>query len=146
MKTHEGTDDRILDAAMELFSDLGYAGTTTRAIAARAGVNEVTLFRNFGSKRNLFVAAIRRETDVSGELEEFPFEISRDLEEDLTTIGLRITEAMTSRAPLIRIMMTEASRDHMVWDSISETPPGHPQEDHHPLPERTGGGHHPVRP
>jgi len=43
-----------LKAAFELFAEKGYEGTTTRSIAKRAGVNEVTLFRNFGSKEALF--------------------------------------------------------------------------------------------
>lgn len=47
-----GTDTRtrILDAAADLFAMHGYVGTTTRAIADAAAVNEVTLFRRFDSK------------------------------------------------------------------------------------------------
>jgi len=43
-----------MQAASDLFANKGYAGTTTRSIAETAGVNEVTLFRHFGSKENLF--------------------------------------------------------------------------------------------
>jgi AcrR family transcriptional regulator len=50
------TEKRIIDAAAELFGECGYANTTTRAIAERAGVNEVTLFRKFGSKRGILAA------------------------------------------------------------------------------------------
>lgn len=50
------TADRILDAAGELFATHGYASTTTRAIAERAGVNEVTLFRRFGNKLGVLEA------------------------------------------------------------------------------------------
>jgi len=50
------TEKRIIDAAAELFGERGYANTTTRAIAERAGVNEVTLFRKFGSKRGILEA------------------------------------------------------------------------------------------
>jgi len=46
--------DKITKAAVELFSQEGYKGTTTREIAARAGVNESTLFRIFESKDKLF--------------------------------------------------------------------------------------------
>ncbi len=48
-----GSKKRIEEAAVNLFADMGYARTTTSAIAKRAGVNEVTLFRIFGSKREL---------------------------------------------------------------------------------------------
>jgi AcrR family transcriptional regulator len=44
------TTEKILDAAAQLFAERGYAATTTRAIAERAGVNEVTIFRRFENK------------------------------------------------------------------------------------------------
>lgn len=47
------TTDRILRATTELMAERGYTATTTSAIAKRAGVNEVTLFRQFGSKKGL---------------------------------------------------------------------------------------------
>ena len=49
---------RILTAAAELFSQHGFRGATTRLIARRAGVNEVTIFRSFGSKERLIAEAI----------------------------------------------------------------------------------------
>ena len=47
----------ILDAARSTFAEKGYARTTTREIASRAGVAEVLLFRRFGSKAKLFAEA-----------------------------------------------------------------------------------------
>jgi AcrR family transcriptional regulator len=52
----EETRSRILTAARELFERKGTRGTTTREVAERAGVNEATLFRHFGSKSALLVA------------------------------------------------------------------------------------------
>lgn len=46
--------DRILEASLELFSARGYSAVTTKAIAEAAKVNEVTVFRLFGSKDRLF--------------------------------------------------------------------------------------------
>jgi AcrR family transcriptional regulator len=51
--------NRILKAAGELYAETGFRGTTTRQIAQLAGVNEVTLFRHFGSKTALLHEAIR---------------------------------------------------------------------------------------
>lgn len=48
----------ILAAARESFAEKGYARSTTRDIAARADVAETLLFRNFGSKANLFGEAV----------------------------------------------------------------------------------------
>lgn len=55
-------EETILAAAADLFGERGYQGTTTAAIAERAGVNEVTLFRRFGSKQGLLAALARQWT------------------------------------------------------------------------------------
>lgn len=52
------THARILEAAIEQFRVSGFKGAGTRAIAERAGVNEVTLFRHFGSKLALLREAV----------------------------------------------------------------------------------------
>ena len=49
---------RLLRAAREVFAELGYAGATTKQIAARAEVGEVLLFRHFASKSGLFDEAV----------------------------------------------------------------------------------------
>ena len=46
-----------MKVALKLFSEKGYYPTTTKEIASVAGFNELTLFRHFGSKGNLFQAA-----------------------------------------------------------------------------------------
>lgn len=48
----------ILDAARDLFASKGYAGTSSREIADRAGVYEPSIYRRFGSKAGLFEAAV----------------------------------------------------------------------------------------
>jgi len=53
------TRDQLLDAAARVFGEHGFRGATTRLIAEAAGVNEVTLFRLFGSKDALLGEAIR---------------------------------------------------------------------------------------
>src|SRR3954470_20442791 len=48
----------ILAAAERLFSQKGFSGTTTKALAETAGVHEAILFRYFKSKRELYRAAV----------------------------------------------------------------------------------------
>lgn len=48
----------LLDAARKLFARRDYRATTTREIAAAAGVTEYLLFRHFGSKAGLFREAL----------------------------------------------------------------------------------------
>lgn len=59
------TSEKILDAAAGLFAERGYAATTTRSIAERAGVNEVTLFRRFDNKLGVLRALGQRFADAS---------------------------------------------------------------------------------
>jgi AcrR family transcriptional regulator len=50
--------DKLLEAAARVFAESGFRGATTRRIAEVAGVNEVTLFRLFGSKSQLLTEAM----------------------------------------------------------------------------------------
>lgn len=52
------TRQRLIYTALELFAAQGVTATTTKQIAESAGVNEVTLFRHFGSKHGLLLAVI----------------------------------------------------------------------------------------
>lgn len=122
MEPTPDTNTRILDAALRLFYQNGYDGTTTRGIAEGAGVNEVTLFRNFGSKEKIFLAVIERETDVVADIEEFGLRPSGNVEDDLAKAGERIHHEMVSRSKLVKIAMVEASKDPRVWDSIGHVP------------------------
>jgi AcrR family transcriptional regulator len=52
------TRQRLIQAALELFTAQGVSATTTRQISEKAEVNEVTLFRNFGNKHGLLLAVL----------------------------------------------------------------------------------------
>ncbi len=49
----EATRQRLLRAALDLFTTVGFRGTTTPAIASRASVAEGTIYRHFNSKEHL---------------------------------------------------------------------------------------------
>ncbi|MEL6439473.1 MAG: TetR/AcrR family transcriptional regulator [Cyanobacteria bacterium J06621_8] len=58
----KSTKARLIEAALDLFAERGVTETTTKAVAERAQVNEVTLFRNFGNKYRLLLAVIEDST------------------------------------------------------------------------------------
>ncbi|MBO0680702.1 TetR family transcriptional regulator [Mycolicibacterium sp. S2-37] len=71
------TRDRILASARELFARNGIDKTSIRSIAAGAGVDAALVHHYFGTKKQLFVAAIRAPIDpmdVIGPLREVPVE------------------------------------------------------------------------
>ena len=62
---------RILAAAARVYAQYGFRGATTRLIANEAGVNEVTLFRTFGSKGAL-LEAVLEENDNCDDVNPLP--------------------------------------------------------------------------
>jgi len=60
-KIQRGIEERILAAAADLFSRGGYRGVSTREIASSAGVNEVTIYRHYPSKRHLYLTVLAEE-------------------------------------------------------------------------------------
>ena len=103
------TEDRILDATIELLDKVGWKGATTKRIAAEAGVNEVTLFRKFKSKELLLKAAKKRSANKFLEELELLFTIddNGDIRTYLTTIWQNASEMINKRINLIRISMEE---------------------------------------
>ena len=55
----------VLDAARELFAELGFERTTMRAVAARAGVDPALIYHYFGDKDGLLFAALQPPVDAA---------------------------------------------------------------------------------
>ena len=56
----EAADEAILEATVALYGDLGFAGLSMDAVAARAGVSKATIYRRYPSKVDLVMAAAVR--------------------------------------------------------------------------------------
>jgi len=54
---------QLLETALDVFSRHGYEGTTTKEIAAAAGVTEAVIFRHFPSKQVLYTAVLEHKRD-----------------------------------------------------------------------------------
>ena len=65
----EARPGELLDAALELFVEKGFAATRSEEVAARAGVSKGTLFLYFPSKEELFKAVVRE--NISGRFKEW---------------------------------------------------------------------------
>lgn len=61
--TAEERRESILDAATELFAEVGYLRGKTSAVARKIGVSEPVVFQNFGTKATLFAAVVDRAAD-----------------------------------------------------------------------------------
>ncbi len=110
MSATRDTADRILDAASELFAATGYSATTTRAIAERAGVNEVTLFRRFENKAGVLRAIAQRFADMQAGHAAAAAPDSESVRETLLRLArMEITGAMQGGGLAIRLAFDATS-------------------------------------
>jgi AcrR family transcriptional regulator len=59
-QTAEERREEVLAAAAQEFARAGFHGASTDVIARRAGISQPYLFRLFGSKKELYIASVRR--------------------------------------------------------------------------------------
>lgn len=116
------TAQRIIQAAARVFSEQGYSGATTRAIAATAGVNEVTLFRHFGSKKNLMLAVINQRSVLPSIGTALTGQLTGDYRQDLLRIGTRFLALTSERRNEILMTLFEAQRLPEIRDTIAQVP------------------------
>jgi AcrR family transcriptional regulator len=109
--------DQLLEAAVQVYAESGYHGATTRRIAAAAGVNEITLFRHFGSKDVLLREALARcHAEGMVPLPETP----HDPLQELTDWSRSHLLHLHQRAALIRTCLGEfAERPDLVSPEIN---------------------------
>lgn len=113
MKEYSGTDEKIIKATFELLQEEGFAKATTKKIAAKAGVNEVTIFRNFTNKKNLVEATKEYYLQILiNKLEEiFEFEEDDGIEEYLKISFFGILNLSEEDLSILRVAMEEVRQD-----------------------------------
>ena len=99
--------EKILRAAVTVFSEVGFRGATTRRIAQEAGVNEITLFRHFGSKDKLLHEAISRQ-DLAPQWPALP-EVPKRPRAELLAWAREHYDHMTQMRSLMCTCMAEMS-------------------------------------
>ncbi|GII92173.1 TetR/AcrR family transcriptional regulator [Sinosporangium siamense] len=80
-RDRDATRRRILDAAIRLFSELGYDQVTMRLLAAEAEANVALINRYFGSKRELFAEVLEQQGKFPGMLDKAHDDLPRHLAE-----------------------------------------------------------------
>jgi AcrR family transcriptional regulator len=107
----EATRQRLLRAALELYTTVGFRATTTPAIAARAGVAEGTIYRHFSGKEHLlnevfrgaqrWGATVVRETEGEGA----PIRLHR--------IARALLDTAARDAALTRMLLRHRDEQHL---------------------------------
>ncbi len=109
MSENQSTSEKLLLAAIALMAEKGYDSTTTKEIAAAAGVNEVTLFRHFGTKQRLLEAAFQRYHYADEMTRLFAEELTYELHADLLKISHAYHRIMNRNRQLIHIAIKGGS-------------------------------------
>lgn len=102
----EGTQRKILDAALAEFAERGPTGTTIERIAALAGVNKERIYHYFGNREALFARVVR---DESVRLTDNVL-FDPDVDDPTGTYAGRIFDYHLSRPQMVRLLL---------WDSLS---------------------------
>lgn len=108
----EARPGELLDAALDLFVEKGFAATRVEEVAARAGVSKGTLFLYFPSKDELFKAVVRE--NISGRFVEWnsDFETFQGSTRDMLIYCMNSwwdRVGSTKAAGITKLMMSEAA-------------------------------------
>ncbi len=107
----EARPGELLDAALDLFVEKGFAATRVEEVAARAGVSKGTLFLYFQSKEELFKAVVRE--NISGRFKEWEaeFECFEGSSADMLSYCMHVwweRVGATKASGITKLMMSEA--------------------------------------
>ncbi len=107
------TSQKIMDAALELFAKEGYKATTTVSIAQKADFNELTVFRKFKTKQNLFDMVIQQNIEKFNS-EYYSLMVDEDFEdpeEFLRCTLQKVLKLIEDNIELIRLTVFEKITD-----------------------------------
>ena len=126
----EARPGELLDAALDLFVEKGFAATRVEEVAARAGVSKGTLFLYFPSKDELFKAVVRE--SISGRLVEWNSDFEAFQGSSCDMLGYCMNSwwdrvGATKASGLTKLMMSEAANfpDIAAFYQQEVVQPGH---------------------
>jgi TetR/AcrR family transcriptional regulator len=107
----EARPGELLDAALDLFVEKGFAATRAEEVAARAGVSKGTLFLYFPTKEELFKAVVRE--NISGRFKEWndEFQTFEGTTADMVRYCMKVwweRLGATRASGMTKLMMSEA--------------------------------------
>lgn len=111
----------IIDAALHLFADKGFRGTTTREIAAAVGVSEPILYEHFPSKQDLYSAIIdHKSQQPRAELEELVNVYSKASDDRgfFTAVARALLGWYQSDPEFVRLLMFSGLERHDLKDTF----------------------------
>src|SRR5713226_8934393 len=110
MPTADLTRQRLVRAALELFSTRGYEATTTAEIARKAGVAEGTIYRHFQSKQHLLNELYRGAARWALRLVQEAESAGGDPREQLRHLAQALVQGATRERAVVQLFFLEPGR------------------------------------
>jgi AcrR family transcriptional regulator len=115
----EATMDRLMCAAVQVFSAHGYDAATTKLVAKEAGINESLINRYFEGKAGLLLAIIKSYVECERETGPWAtYPEGQTVEEDLKSFFSTSIKHHAQRRELLKIFMSRAMVDMKVRDEL----------------------------
>lgn len=106
------TQQRIIEAALDLVSHVGYKSTTTKMIAQKAEVNETTIFKNFQSKQVLIDTAFKQHTkQITNEVDKFFSQSFKDTTDLMQQSGRFIADIFDRHRQIVLSTIKEVGNE-----------------------------------
>jgi AcrR family transcriptional regulator len=116
-------EERVLDAARQVFLERGFEGASIDEIAKAARSGKPTIYARFANKRALFTAVVMREVLSPIEQFETDLPIGAPAEERLVTAGVAMLDwgVASDRIALMRLAIAEVQRFPDLASTVSQT-------------------------
>jgi AcrR family transcriptional regulator len=121
--TSEDRRASIMETACELFAEKGFRGTTTRELAAAAGVTEPVLYEHFRTKRDLYSAIIESKARGGIEVLSALDARFRRIDDDFgffVTLADSIIDWYSEDKAFIRLLLFSSLEDHELKNLFHE--------------------------
>lgn len=118
-RDREGSTQALLQAAIEVFSTVGYDAATTRAVAKKAGVSEALIQRYFDGKAGLLVAVIESfsSDEIETQLASLPYQPT--VREEIEQLMKLFCDQMKQHTPFMRVALSRAIVDPKVGRQLA---------------------------
>jgi AcrR family transcriptional regulator len=103
----------VLEAALQVLAELGYAGLSIERIAEQSGVNKSTIYRRWQTKEAVLADAV---AEIVAEV--FPIPAAGSIEEDLRSFGRLLVDFLTNDSPsvagTVRALFSDAAHEPQI--------------------------------
>lgn len=116
------TREKIIHVAIDLMSKKGFKAVTIKEIAKKASISEMTVFRHFGTKKNILEEAIDHFYYTVPMKKLFENKITWDIEKDLTLITHVYHQTMKKNKKVIQVALKEGEVVPDLFEQINKHP------------------------